>query len=399
MPSDDIFDVVVIGAGVNGAGIARDAARRGLKVQVIEKTDICSGTSSWSSRLIHGGLRYLEYFEIGLVKQSLAEREHLLKLAPYLVKPIGMYVPIFQGGQRAGWKIRAGMWLYDLLSRGKSLPDHRMLSRQEVLTEAPGLQTEGLLGAAHYFDAQVTFAERLVVANVVDAAQAGADIQVRAEAVAPVIEGNRVSGVRWKKTSGGEERVSRSKTVVNATGAWVDDLTKTISRRRLIGGTKGSHIVVDRIPGAPNGAVYSEARSDGRPFFIIPWNGMQLIGTTDIRFDGDPGEASISDHELDYLLSETNRVFPAAHLNAGHVRFTYAGIRPLPHKPKGTAGSISRDHQILHHRMKARGMYSVIGGKLTTYRALAEEVTDKWCGADRSRRAMPNPNCVLARRG
>ena len=170
------FDVIVIGAGINGAGIARDAAMRGLKVLVLDKGDIGGGTSSWSTRLIHGGLRYLEHGEVGLVRESLHERERLLNIAPHLVRPIEMLVPVYETAKRGWWTIRAGMIAYDLLSLGKSLPRHQMLSRDETLARAPGINSSGLLGAAVYFDAQVEFTERLVVENVLSAIKHGATL-------------------------------------------------------------------------------------------------------------------------------------------------------------------------------------------------------------------------------
>src|SRR5512145_1785325 len=170
------FDVIVVGAGINGAGIARDAAMRGLRVLILDKGDVGGGTSSWSTRLIHGGLRYLEHFEFGLVRQSLREREILLKIAPHLVRPIPITIPIYKRSKRGPLTIRAGMIAYDLLSVGKSLPQHRMLSRVETLEQSPGLNPEGLLGSALYFDAQVEFAERLVLENIFAAAAHGAEI-------------------------------------------------------------------------------------------------------------------------------------------------------------------------------------------------------------------------------
>jgi glycerol-3-phosphate dehydrogenase len=377
-PSDAGFDVIVIGAGINGAGIARDAALRNLRVLLVEQNDLCAGTSAWSSRLIHGGLRYLEHAEIGLVRESLAEREALLRNAPHLVKPIGMYVPIYRGGRRPLWKIRVGMWLYDMLSVGKSLPGHRILSPAELVSAVPTLVADGLAGGAHYYDAQCVYPERLVLENLLDAASQGADIRFNSKVVQPWVEHKVVRGVIVEDTNGKRQSIS-SRVVVNATGAWADGILDELPVRRLIGGTKGSHLVVDRALGVGTTAVYSEAARDGRPFFIIPWNNMTLIGTTDRRFQGDPGEADIDDDEFEYLLAETRRVLPGAQLTTDDVSYTYCGVRPLPHRQKGSEGSITRRHLIKHHRRAARGLISIVGGKLTTYRQLAEEVTDKVC--------------------
>ena len=376
--SDAGFDVIIIGAGINGAGIARDAALRKLRVLLVEQTDLCAGTSAWSSRLIHGGLRYLEHAEIGLVRESLAERESLLRNAPHLVQPISMYVPIYRGGQRPLWKIRVGMWLYDMLSRGKSLPNHRILTATELVSAVPTLVADGLVGGAQYYDAQCVYPERLVLENLLDAARHGAEIRLKSRVVQPWVEQKVVRGVIVEDLSGQRQSI-RGRVVVNAAGAWADGLLDGLSVSQLIGGTKGSHLVVDRELGVGNAAIYSEAARDGRPFFIIPWNNMTLIGTTDRRFRGDPGEAGIDDDEFNYLLAEARRVLPGSQLAPTDVSYTYCGVRPLPHRRKGSEGSITRRHLIKHHRRVARGLLSIVGGKLTTYRQLAEEVTDKAC--------------------
>ena len=372
------FDVIVIGAGINGAGIARDAALRGLSVAVIEQTDVCAGTSAWSSRLIHGGLRYLEHAELGLVRESLAERETLLRIAPHLVKPVGMRVPVYLGGRRPLWKIRIGMWLYDVLSRSKSLPDHQILSATELKQLVPCLAVDNLVGGAHYFDAQCVYPERLAVENLLDAADHGATLMLRTRAIKPEIDERVVNGVLVEDATGVQHSISGS-VVVNATGAWADAILEDLPLPRLIGGTKGSHLVVDRALDMGDAAIYSEAERDGRPFFIIPWNGMTLIGTTDRRYRGDPGMAAIDDDEFDYLLTETQRVLPGCALTRDDVAYAYCGVRPLPYRDRGAEGSITRRHQIKHHRRLAKGLFSVVGGKLTTYRQLAEEVTDRVC--------------------
>ncbi len=372
------FDVIVIGAGINGAGIARDAALRGLRVLVVEQSDLCAGTSAWSSRLIHGGLRYLEHAELGLVRESLTEREALLRIAPHLVKPVGMVVPVYRGGQRPLWKIRVGMWLYDWLSRGKSLPNHEMLSVAELVELAPDLATDNLTGGARYFDAQGVYPERLVVENLLDAAGHGAEMMFKTRVLRPKIEQREVTGVVVEDASG-EQQTLAARVVVNATGAWVDGVLDELPLPRLVGGTKGSHLVIDRPLDMGTAAIYSEAQRDGRPFFIIPWNQMTLIGTTDRRFGNDPSAAAIDDDEFDYLLAEARRVLPRSGLTAGDVSYAYCGVRPLPYRRRGSEGSITRRHLIKHHRRVARGLISIVGGKLTTYRQLAEEVTDRVC--------------------
>ena len=372
------YDVVVIGGGINGAGIARDAAERGLSVLLVEKYDFGSGTSSWSSRLIHGGLRYLEYGEFPLVFESLRERRILQKIAPHLVRRLPLTVPVYDSGRRGMFLIRLGMIAYDLLSIGKVVPRHRMLSREKLMASTPGLNSDGLKGGARYFDAQLTFAERLVVENVVAAAEAGAVVRNYSPVIGITVAQNMTRSVQYIDGMSGQEVEATAAVVVNAAGPWVDRVLSSVNREMptFMGGTKGSHIVVPQFSGAPKDAIYAETVADGRPFFIIPWNDQVLIGTTDIRYQGDPGELSASDEEVRYLLDETNRLFPQAGLELGDIHFAYAGVRPLPKHEEGPESAITRKHIIKKHHALARGLISIIGGKLTTYRNLAEQTVD-----------------------
>ncbi len=377
--SEKSYDVAVIGAGINGAGITRDAALRGLSVVVLDQNDMCSGTSAISSRLIHGGLRYLEYAEIPLVFESLRERITLRKIAPHLIRPIRITIPIYQGAKRGRWLIRLGMIAYDLLSIGKSVPHHDMLNRDETLEVEPGLTDAGLLGAARYFDAQITFAERLVLENLLAAKAAGADVLTHTEVRAINVANERVTSLDCVDTINGLRRRITARVVVNAAGPWVDAVVDSAASNgsQLVGGTKGSHIIVGKFEGAPADAFYVEAAADGRPIFIIPWNDQYLIGTTDIRYDGDLAEIRASPEEIDYLLAETNRIFSAAQLTANDIHYAYAGVRPLPRRDKGPESSITRRHIILENSQIAQGLISIIGGKLTTYRNLAEQAVDR----------------------
>jgi glycerol-3-phosphate dehydrogenase len=371
---DSSFDLIVVGAGINGAAIAREAALSGLKVLLLDRGDIAVGTSSASSRLIHGGLRYLEHAEISLVRESLNERERLLRGAPHLVAPLELYIPVYRGARRKRWQISVGLTLYDWLSADRSLPGHTLLSRAALLGRMPGLNPNGLVGGASYYDAQARYPERLVVENVRDAVANGATLKTYTRATRICVEAGRVTGVEWR-TAQGATGIAVARLVVNAAGPWVDDVLGAIKHTRLIGGTKGSHLIAPRFPGAPRAGVYVEAGSDARPLFILPWNDLLLVGTTDERFDGDAGAAAIDDGEFAYLVAETERVFPAAAGLAQRVLYTHTGVRPLPYQPRGAAGSITRRHLIRRHRA-ARGLYSVVGGKLTTHRALAEDVLD-----------------------
>jgi glycerol-3-phosphate dehydrogenase len=372
------YDIVVIGGGINGVGIARDAAHRGLRVLLLEKSDFGSGTTSWSSRLIHGGLRYLEHAEIPLVFESLHERRRLRQLAAHLVTRLRLNIPIYKESRRSKFIIRLGMIAYDLLSIGKKIPRHRMLTRAELLNDEPGLRQDGLVGGAQYFDAQVTFAERLVIENVVSASEAGADVRNHSPVIGINVKQGRVHGLQFLDNKSGKEIEVSAKVIINAAGPWVDRVLATVNRElpQFMGGTKGSHIIVGAFKGAPKSAFYIEAHKDGRPFFIIPWNSQYLIGTTDIRYDGDPADVTVSEDELDYLLDEANRVFPAADLDRSDIHFAYAGVRPLPKREKGPESAISRKHIIFKHKRQAKGLISIIGGKLTTYRNLAEQAVD-----------------------
>ena len=373
------FDAIIVGAGINGAGIARDGAMRGLKLLLLDKGDVACGTTSWSTRLIHGGLRYLEHGEVGLVRESLREREILLRIAPHLVRPLPLLIPVYEQAKRGLLAIRAGMIVYDVLSFDKSLEHHRVLSRAETLKRVPSLNPEGLQGAAIYYDAQVEYAERLVLENALAARQHGAHVLTHARVDSLIQDNGAVRGVLFTDLLTGGVHRARASVTVNVSGPWVDEvLASTIrsSHRKLIGGTKGSHIIVDPFPGAPADALYVEALCDRRPFFIIPWNGKYLIGTTDSRYEGDLDCVEADAGEIDYLIRETNRVIPAAHLASASVLYTYAGIRPLAYHEKRNEESITRRHFVHDHAPELNGLISIIGGKLTTFRNLAEQTVD-----------------------
>ena len=379
------FDLIVVGAGINGAGVARDAAMRGLRVLVLDKGDIGGGTTAWSTRLIHGGLRYLEHGELGLVRESLRERETLLGIAPHLVRPLPLLIPVYSKRRRGTLAIRVGMLAYDLLSRGKSLPRHQMLSPAEVIRRAPGLDADGLKGAALYFDAQAEFAERLALENILSAREHAATVLTYARVVRLLVGNETARGVEFNETVRGVEfedlldgtsHTARAPLVLNAAGPWVDEVLDGLSGagERLIGGTKGSHVVVRAFPCAPDFALYAEAVEDGRPFFVIPWDGKLLIGTTDERYAGDLDCVRAGEREIEYLLREANRLVPSANLTRGEVLYTYSGVRPLPRAAARDEAAVTRRHFIRPSRV--RGLYSIVGGKLTTYRSLAEETVD-----------------------
>ena len=375
------FDVIVVGAGINGTGIARDAAMRGLKVLLLDKEDISSGTTQWATRLIHGGLRYLQYYEFALVRESLRDRELLFRIAPHLVRPLGFGVPLYDYMDRGPLLIRMGMILYDGLSFEKTVGGHKMFSAEETLEHYPGLNPDGLKGAAFYYDGQAEYSERLAVENAIAARDHGAVVLNYAKVERLIMEGGNVTGVEFSDELNGGKYKAFAPVTVNVAGPWVDEVLENLENRsenRMMGGTKGSHLVVDPFPGAPETALYVEAEADGRPYFIVPWNGRYLIGTTDIRYDGDLDKVVADDEEIEYLIDETNRVIPEANLSTEDVLFVYSGVRPLPYQP-GDTSSVTRSHIVYDHNdhdPQVGGLISIIGGKLTTYLSLSSETVD-----------------------
>ena len=370
------FDVIVIGGGINGSAVAREAARHGYRTLLVERHDFGAGTTSRATRLIHGGLRYLEHGEFGLVYESLHEREALVREEPHLVHPVRLLVPVYRGDERPGWKIRAGLILYDLFSARKSLPRHRAMPPRALDAYDPGLSRDGLTAAFTMYDAQVEFPERLVAESIRDFDEAGGVALNHVAAEKFVSPGGVLRGLVLRDACTGETAQVEANVVVNAAGPWVDEVLAGSDGQRhqpLVGGTKGSHLVADW-GGGPRHAVFASAKEDGRPFFILPWYGHTLVGTTDLRWDGDPAEARCTPDELRYLLDEATRLFPAAPLQREHVLYTYCGVRPLPWMPPGTDESkIPRSHYIIDHAKRGgpNGLLSLVGGKLTTHRALA----------------------------
>ena len=377
LPAGELsYDVIVIGAGANGAGIARDAALRGLRVCLLEKEDLCSGTSSWNGRLIHGGLRYLEQMDVLLVRESLRERERLFRHAPHLVKPIPFLMPFYSNNKRPSWMIRLGMIAFDVLSYDKTPPHHRILSRDEALARFPGMSPDTLTGAALYIDGQVELSERLCVELAVAARGDGAVIRTHARVDEAIVEAGRIKGVRYTDQLTGTRHEVRAPVVLNVAGPWVDRVFTGVDPTRLTGGTKGSHLVVDRFPGAPTDVIYYESQIDQRLVLVIPWRGRVLIGTTDVRYEGDPDDVTADASEMDYLLAETNRLIPGARLTPDAVLFTFSGVRPLPYDPAKAESSLPRSHVIHDHKGRADGLLTMVGGKLTTFRSLAEDAVD-----------------------
>ncbi len=368
--------MVIVGGGINGCALALAATRRGLQVALLEKRDFGAGTTSRSTRLIHGGLRYLESFQFSLVRESLRAREALLSRFPGQVVAQPFLLPTYASDARPAWYLGIGLCLYRLLAAGGGFPAHRRVDARETLRLLPGLDQDGLTGSFEYYDCQAIYPERLALEMALQACDAGADVRNHARVTGFLSAGSRVEGVRVEGPNGDDEL--RCRLVVNATGVWADRLLEPLRRgasRPLLSLVNGSHIVIRKLPGAPRHAVYREARSDRRPFFMVPWRGVHLIGTTEIPFDGDPDCTLPGEAEVEYLIRESNALFPQAGIRRDAVMYAYAGSRPLLRADSDDLNRASRGHQIVDHERTEgiEGLLTMAGGKLTTALSFADE--------------------------
>lgn len=389
--------VLILGGGINGAAAARELVLNGTPVWLVDTADLAFGATAYSSRLIHGGLRYLEFAEFALVRESLDERARLLRLAPHLVKPLRLFIPVrnqWGGLVQAASKfmglplkskrtvhrglrvVQLGLWLYDRYSAGGSLPPrsvHRL--------NAPGVPAIDSAAAKRllaYSDAQIVYPERLVIDLLTDARELarakGIDFRVLTYTRA-TLHGDSVA---LSDLPGGADRGSvRPAAIINATGAWVDTTLARlpVAEKRLMGGTKGSHFVTyqQRLAACLRGqAIYTEAK-DGRPVFLLPFGEGTLVGTTDLPFTGDPATARATEEELAYLIDVVNSLFPVAQLQRSELAMHQCGVRPLPFVDASTPAAITRRHQLVWSEGAAVPLVSLVGGKLTTCRSLAEE--------------------------
>ncbi|MGC2410254.1 MAG: glycerol-3-phosphate dehydrogenase [Methyloceanibacter sp.] len=370
-------DVLVIGGGIHGAAVARDAAGRGLKVMLAEKGDYACATSSASSKLIHGGLRYLEQLELNLVRQSLVERAQLLKTAPHLVEPIRFLLPIYHWQKRSAFMMHAGLALYDLLSIGDGLPASGRLGADEI-AELPRLRRDGLTSVLYYHDCQTDDA-RLVLAVLLHARARGADIKNRraVTAIEPLKDGYAIElderGVRARVDA---------RFVVNASGPFVaaiDAMSSVAPPPRPLRLLRGSHIVL-KMPAPPEANAYTLQDQEDRVVFVLPWLNSRflIVGTTEIPERGDPGAAVCSAQEQDYLLEAYNRYFAAAGgpATAADVVWTWSGVRALQDDGGKRPGRVTRRSALATVANGAGGFVTLYGGKLTTHRAFAEDVLD-----------------------
>ena len=390
------LDLLVIGGGITGAGILRDAAMRGLRAALVDQGDFGAGTSSRSSRLIHGGLRYLEHGQMRLVFEALRERAILLRIAPHLVHPLPFAFPTFKGDRVPRWKLALGLGLYGVLAAGGNVPRPRMFGKAGMLALEPNLRVKGLTGGGVYYDAQCDDA-RLVIGNLRSAISHGALACNYAAVTSLITENGRIVGVQLTegRKDGKTERPSdavrsvipsfrhsvKARIVVNATGPWVDELRRMEDpeARPLLRPTSGAHIVVRRSRLGHAHAITCTSPIDGRVMFILPWGDLSYVGTTDTDYSGDPAQVQATRDDITYLLRSANSVFPHARLDEHDVISTWAGVRALidGHSTE-PASSVSREHAIV---TGPGGMITVAGGKLTTYRRMAAEVVDQVIGA------------------
>jgi glycerol-3-phosphate dehydrogenase len=374
--TDGDYDVVILGGGVAGAGVARDLALRGISVVLLDKGDFASGTTSRSSKLIHGGLRYLELFDVGLVRESLRERELLARLAPHLVRPLPFLVPVYRDSSRSLIKVRIGLTLYDWLTPRRGRERYRVLPPVDALSLEPALRARDLKGAGYYFDDLLLFPERLCLENILSAGRHGARAFNYTEAEELVRDAHgQVVAVKARDLLSGRVVTLRSKVVVNATGPWVDLIRERagINDRgaHIVRRTKGIHCLLPRLT---DRAIY-HSTSDDRMIFVIPWRDFSLVGATDTDFDGDLDRLAATRDEVTYLLAEAAKAVPDARLSPEQVAYTYAGVRPLSWEEGKRASDVSRAHRVV---AEAEGtLVSITGTKLTCYRSLAADLGDQ----------------------
>src|SRR5499426_469977 len=380
--AEEVFDVLIIGGGITGAGLALDAALRGLRVALVEKRDFAAGTSSRSTKLIHGGLRYLEHFDFALVREGLRERSILARNAPRLARPFPFVIPIYENRRRnydRPLKMRLGLLLYDLLAGRRNFARHRRLGRDEALRLAPQLDPRGLKGAFVYHDA-VTNDSRLVIEVLKTARKRGAEIANYTRVAGFIKNGNgKIDGVRLRDELTGGEIECRARIVINATGVWMEDMIRLDSQaanglNKRLRPAKGVHLTVPADRLRVDAAWLIPSLTSHRFYFVVPWEGRVNIGTTDTDYSGDKDHPQAEPEEVNEILGAINSYFPDARLEPSDVISSWAGLRPLITDPGASATTeISRKEEIIESE---NGLISIGGGKLTTYRLMAERGID-----------------------
>lgn len=376
--ADETFDLIVVGGGITGTGIARDAALRGLKVALVEKLDFGAGTSSKSSKLIHGGLRYLEQAELGLVFESVNERKRLMKLARHLVRPLPFLVTNYKGDRRFLATLALGLWIYDALCLFGNYRNHTTYGAKKTLQLEPMLKSAGLNGGILYYDC-LTDDARLTLECALDAVSLGAVVLNHARAGKLLRDASgKICGVQVHHSQGGSAAGidARAKVVINATGPWSDEVRALAGETRILKPTKGIHVVVDSARLPVKHALMMTSPRDKRVVFGIPWGlGRTVIGTTDTFFDGSPDKVEPTRDDVEYLLDTANAYFPGVELKTDDVLATWSGLRPLlaPEDSSEGASAVSREHMIYD----SPGFVTIAGGKLTTFRRMAAEVVDR----------------------
>ncbi len=377
------LDAVIIGGGINGCGIARELALRGLRVALFEKDDFGFGTTWRSTKLVHGGLRYLEHGDVRLVFESLHERAWLLKTRPHLVRPLRFFLPLLPWTRRPAWQLRAGLAAYDLLAMNRGVPGHRRIGTERLREYIPGLAGEAH-GGFSFFDARLLAPERLALELALEARAAGAAVANHTAVTRIRAQDGHVSAVEVLHASGRYEVATRA--VVNAGGPWVDAIARLTGGERppLLDVTRGTHVVLETAEPPGRDAIFTTARSDGRVLFVVPQGRLLQVGTTDDRYSGDAGAIRPTSSDIDYLLEEAQTLLPGRSLSRAQVRYAYAGLRPLQRVAGGPEAAVSRRHALLE-TPGAGGLYSVVGGKLSTFRPLADAVAARLGGGTKPR--------------
>ena len=370
--ADREFDVLVIGGGIFGAGVARDAALRGLRVALVEQADFASGTSSRSSKLIHGGFRYLAQRDFKLVFEACRERRILQRIAPHLVQPLPFLFPVYENGPVSLAKLRLGMTVYDFLALYRNVARHQTLSPEQALMQEPTLSRTGLRGAVQFYDCQEDDA-RFCIENILHAGELGAVCANYCGLTGFATREGRVIAAHVSDQLGADTFEIKARVFVNAAGPWVDkvcSLTPFSTAQPLLSPTKGVHLLLPKL--TQQHAIVFSARRDGRILFVIPWGDCSLVGTTDTDFRGDPGEVRAERADIEYLLNEVRALFPDVSISESDIIATTAGVRSLLHADAAKPSARSREHRIVRHG----NLLSIAGGKYTTYRLIAQQTVD-----------------------